>query len=285
MVKFMKIKNKKFKLLLKNKRALFGLIFLAVVIVISIFGPFLTTLDRDRIDTARANISPSLEHILGTDDLGRDIFTRLIYGGRISLAVGMGATFISISIGVFLGAIAGYFGGTIDLIIMVLIDVFMCLPFLIIAIILASIIGPSVWNSVLIIGFLGWTTIARIVRGQVLALKERQFIEAARCLGMDSMEIIFKHIIPNIISPIIVYATLGIAGAILAEAGLSYLGMGVKQPIPSWGNMLSTARNMKSLMMYWWEWAPAGVMVFATILSINFIGDGLRDAMNPKTKE
>ncbi|WP_454055635.1 ABC transporter permease, partial [Clostridium sp. Marseille-Q7071] len=176
-------------------------------------------------------------------------------------------------------------GGKIDLLIMILVDVFMCLPFFIIAIILASLIGPSMWNSVIIIGFLGWTTIAKIVRGQVLAIKEQQFIEAARCLGMDSMEIIFKHIIPNIISSIIVYATLGIAGAILAEAGLSYLGMGVKQPVPSWGNMLSTARNMKSLMRYWWQWAPPGIMVFLTILSINFIGDGLRNIMNPRTKE
>lgn len=285
MVKFMNIKNKKFKLLLKNKRALFGCVFLILIILISLFGVLVVTHDRDYINTAISNTPPSLEHLLGTDDLGRDILIRLIYGGRVSLAVGIGATFISLTIGVILGAVAGYFGGIIDIVIMVLVDIFMCLPFFIIAIILASLIGPSVWNSVIIIGCLGWTTIARIVRGQVLALKERQFIEAGRCIGMDSMDIILKHIIPNIISPIIVYATLGIAGAILAEAGLSYLGMGVKQPIPSWGNMLSTARNMKSLMMYWWEWAPAGVMVFLTILSINFIGDGLRDVINPKSKE
>jgi len=281
----MNINNKKAKLILKNKSVVFGLIFLGFITVISIFGPLVMTKDRDQINTSIANKPPSLEHVLGTDDLGRDILVRLVYGGRVSLAVGIGATFISLTIGVFLGAIAGYFGGKIDLLIMILVDVFMCLPFFIIAIILASLIGPSMWNSVIIIGFLGWTTIAKIVRGQVLAIKERQFIEAARCLGMDSMEIIFKHIIPNIISSIIVYATLGIAGAILAEAGLSYLGMGVKQPVPSWGNMLSTARNMKSLMRYWWQWAPPGIMVFLTILSINFIGDGLRNIINPRTKE
>lgn len=285
MVNFMNINNKKAKLILKNKSVVFGLIFLGFITVISIFGPLVMTKDRDQINTSIANKPPSLEHVLGTDDLGRDILVRLVYGGRVSLAVGIGATFISLTIGVFLGAIAGYFGGKIDLLIMILVDVFMCLPFFIIAIILASLIGPSMWNSVIIIGFLGWTTIAKIVRGQVLAIKERQFIEAARCLGMDSMEIIFKHIIPNIISSIIVYATLGIAGAILAEAGLSYLGMGVKQPVPSWGNMLSTARNMKSLMRYWWQWAPPGIMVFLTILSINFIGDGLRNIINPRTKE
>ncbi|GCD12667.1 ABC transporter permease [Clostridium tagluense] len=281
----MKINNKKFKLLLKNKRVVFAVIFLTVVVLISVFAPLLITVDRDQINTAISNTPPSLEHLLGTDDLGRDIFVRLIYGGRISLAVGMGATFISVTIGVILGATAGYFGGAIDMVIMVLLDIFMCLPFFIIAIILASLIGPSIWNSVIIIGFLGWTTIARIVRGEVLALKERQFIEAARCIGMDSIDIIFKHIIPNIISSIIVYATLGIAGAILAEAGLSYLGMGVKQPIPSWGNMLSTARNMRSLMLYWWEWAPPGVMVFLTILSINFMGDVLRNVIKPNAKE
>ena len=281
----MNINNKKAKLILSNKRAVFGLIFLGLITLTSIFGPLLMTKDRDEINTSIANKAPSIEHVLGTDDLGRDILVRLVYGGRVSLAVGLGATFISLTIGVFLGAIAGYFGGKIDLLITILIDIFMCLPFFIIAIILASLIGPSMWNSVVIIGFLGWTTIARIVRGQVLALKERQFIEAATCLGMDSMEIIFKHIIPNIMSSIIVYATLGIAGAILAESGLSYLGMGVKQPVPSWGNMLSTARNMKSLMRYWWQWAPPGVMVFLTILSINFIGDGLRRTINPRTKE
>ncbi len=285
MVNFMNINNKKAKLILKNKSVVFGVIFLGFITVISIFGPLVMTKDRDQINTSIANKPPSLEHVLGTDDLGRDILVRLVYGGRVSLAVGIGATFISLTIGVFLGAIAGYFGGKIDLLIMILVDVFMCLPFFIIAIILASLIGPSMWNSVIIIGFLGWTTIAKIVRGQVLAIKEQQFIEAARCLGMDSMEIIFKHIIPNIISSIIVYATLGIAGAILAEAGLSYLGMGVKQPVPSWGNMLSIARNMKSLMRYWWQWAPPGIMVFLTILSINFIGDGLRNIISPRTKE
>ncbi|WP_291583644.1 ABC transporter permease [Clostridium sp. UBA6640] len=281
----MNINNKKIKLMLRSKSVAFGVIFLGFITVASIFGPLIMTKDRDQINTSIANKPPSLEHVLGTDDLGRDILVRLVYGGRVSLAVGIGATFISLTIGVFLGAIAGYFGGKIDLLIMILVDVFMCLPFFIIAIILASLIGPSMWNSVIIIGFLGWTTIAKIVRGQVLAIKERQFIEAARCLGMDSIEIIFKHIIPNIISSIIVYATLGIAGAILAESGLSYLGMGVKQPIPSWGNMLSTARNMKSLMRYWWQWAPPGIMVFLTILSINFIGDGLRNIISPRTKE
>ncbi|NEU05341.1 oligopeptide ABC transporter permease [Clostridium senegalense] len=281
----MKIKRRIIKDLLKNKRSLFGVIFLTLTILTSIFAPLILNRDRDLINTAISNMSPSFKYILGTDDLGRDNFIRLIYGGRVSLAVGIGATLISVLIGVLLGAVAGYFGGAIDIIIVVLIDVFMCIPFLVIALILASIIGASVWNSILIIGFLGWTTIARIVRGQVFELKERQFIEAAKCLGMGPMDIIFKHIIPNISSTIIVYATLGVGGAILAESGLSYLGMGVKQPVPSWGNMLSVARNMKSLTMYWWQWAPPGIMVFLTILSINFIGDGLREAINPKAKE
>ena len=277
--------NKRIFKLLKNKKAIIGCAILIFIILLSLIGSIVTCHERDLIDTAIANSKPSFEHILGTDDLGRDVFVRLSYGGRVSLAVGIGATAISLIIGVTFGAIAGYYGGTIDHIIMIFIDIFMCLPFLVIAIILADLIGASVWNSVFIIGCLGWTTIARIVRGQVMTLKQRQFVEAAKCVGMNSMEIIIKHIIPNSIPTIIVYATLGIAGAILAEAGLSYLGMGVKQPIPSWGNMLSTARNMKSLMRYWWEWAPAGIMIFLTILSINFIGDAIREVLNPKVKE
>ncbi|MDU1413515.1 MAG: ABC transporter permease [Clostridium sp.] len=277
--------NKKTFNLIKNKKVVVGCVILLLIVLLSIFGSIVVKCDRDFIDTSISNRPPSFEHFLGTDDLGRDVFVRLSYGGRVSLAVGIFATAISLIIGVTLGSIAGFYGGIIDHIIMICVDIFMCLPFLVVAIILADIIGPSVWNSVIIIGCLGWTTIARIVRGQVLVLKQKQFIEAAKCLGMDSHEIIIKHIIPNSIPTIIVYATLGIAGAILAEAGLSYLGMGVKQPIPSWGNMLATARNMKSLIKYWWQWSPAGMMVFLTILSINFIGDGIRETLNPKARE
>lgn len=268
----------------KNKLALFGMILLSITITLSIFAPVITTYDRDAIDTSNSYEKPSAVHWLGTDELGRDTFTRLIYGGRISLSVGLVSTGISVVIGVILGATGGYHGGMIDNIIMRIVDIFMCFPFFLIAIVIASILGPSIWNVMIISGILSWTNIARIVRAQVLSLKQSEFIEAAKALGLNSKDIIIKHIIPNIMAPIIVYATLGIARGIISEAGLSFLGLGVKPPTPSWGNMLAAAQSMRSLRLHWWLWIPPGLMVFFTILSINFLGDGLRDALDPKLK-
>jgi len=269
----------------RNKLAMFGLTILLITITIAVLAPVITPYDRDAIDTANSYKAPSAEHWLGTDELGRDTFTRLIYGGRISLSVGLVSTGISVAIGVLLGAVGGYHGGIADMIIMRLVDIFMCFPFFLIAIVIASILGPSIWNVMIISGTLSWTYIARIVRAEVLSIKEREFIEAAKALGLNSKDIIVKHIIPNIVAPIIVYATLGIARGILSEASLSYLGLGVKPPTPSWGNMLSAAQSMRSLRMHWWLWIPPGLMVFLTILSINFLGDGLRDALDPKLKQ
>jgi len=269
----------------KNKLAMLGLIILFITIVVSIFAPIITGYDRDAIDTANSYKAPSAEHWLGTDELGRDTFTRLIYGGRISLSVGLVSTGISVVIGVLLGAIGGYHGGITDNIIMRVVDIFMCFPFFLIAIVIAAILGPSIWNVMIISGILSWTGIARIVRAEVLSLKQREFIEAAKALGLNSRDIIIKHIIPNIMAVIIVYATLGIARGIISEAGLSFLGLGVKPPTPSWGNMLASAQSMRSLRLHWWLWIPPGLMVFLTILSINFLGDGLRDALDPKLKQ
>lgn len=274
-----------FMRLKKNKLAMIGFFLLCAVITISLFAPFLSNHDRDAIDTTKTYQKPSQEHWLGTDELGRDTFTRLIYGGRISLSVGLVSTAIAVIIGVSLGTIGGYHGGLIDTIIMRIVDVFMCFPFFLIAIVVASILGPSIWNVMIISGVLGWTGIARIVRAQVLSLKQQEFIEAARSLGLNSADIIIKHIIPNIVAPIIVYATLGIARGVLSEAGLSFLGLGVKPPTPSWGNMLASAQSMRSLRLHWWLWIPPGSLVFLMILSINFLGDGLRDALDPKLKQ
>lgn len=269
----------------KNRLAMFGLAILCITIIASLFAPLITGYDRDAIDTANSYAKPSAIHWLGTDELGRDTFTRLVYGGRISLSVGLVSTGISVAIGVVLGAIGGYHGGTADNIIMRIVDIFMCFPFFLIAIVIAAILGPSIWNVMIISGILSWTGIARIVRAEVLSLKQKEFIEAAKALGLDSIDIIIKHILPNIMAPIIVYATLGIARGIISEAGLSYLGLGVKPPTPSWGNMLAAAQSMRSLRLHWWLWIPPGLMVFLTILSINFFGDGLRDALDPKLKQ
>jgi peptide/nickel transport system permease protein len=267
-----------------NKLAIFGLSIIIVLIIVTLLAPIITSFDRDSVDLLNIESNPSGKHILGTDELGRDVFTRLIYGGRVSLSVGIVATMIELIIGITLGTISGYFGGAIDKIIMGLVDIIMCFPFMVIAITMASILCLSIWNVIIIIGILDWTKITRIVRAEVLAIKQREFIEAAKATGLNNKDIILKHIIHNIYAPIIVYGTLGIAHGILSEAGLSFLGLGVKQPQPSWGNMLSAAQNMRVLESEWWLWMPPGIMVFLTIISINFLGDGLRDALDPKLK-
>ncbi|WP_318011107.1 oligopeptide ABC transporter permease [Clostridium sp. FP2] len=268
----------------QNKLAMIGIIILAVLITSAIIAPFLTKYKMDDIDLFNISAAPNTDHILGTDDLGRDVFTRLFSGGRVSLGVGIFATLIQILIGVTLGAVSGYYGGFIDSIVMRLVDIIMCFPLFIIAVALAAVMGPSIWNLIIIIAILSWTGIARIVRAEVLSLKEREFIEASRALGLNDFEIIRKHVLPNILSPILVSATLAIADAILTEAALSFLGMGVKPPQPSWGNMLSAAQSMRTLRYEWWLWVPPGLLIFFTVLSINFLGDGLRDIMDPKEK-
>lgn len=269
----------------RNKFAVFGAVILIILMLLAIIAPIISPYGRDTVDLLNIEAAPTAQHILGTDDLGRDVFVRLIYGGQVSLSVGIVAIIIQLAIGITLGAIAGYFNGIIDKIIMRFVDMVLCFPFLVIAITMASILGPSIWNVMIIIGILGWPKIARIVRAEILSLKEREFVEAARALGLDNKDIILKHLIHNIYAPIIVYGTLGIAQGILYESFLSFLGMGVTQPQPSWGNMLTAAQNMRVLQSEWWLWIPPGLCVFLTIVSINFLGDGLRDALDPKIKE
>lgn len=266
----------------RNRLAMFGLYVLSILTLMAILAPLITPYDRDFINMAKISQAPSSSHWLGTDELGRDVFTRLVYGARVSISVGIISTAISVLIGVVLGAVGGYLGGVVDSIVMRIVDVFMCFPFYLIAVVMAGILGPSLLNLMLISGILSWPRIARIVRAEVLSLKHREFIEASRALGLNSRKIIFKHIIPNTMAPIIVYATLGIAQGILMEAGMSFLGLGVKQPVPSWGNMLSAAQDFSVLISQAWLWIPPGAMVLFTVLSINFLGDGLRDALDPK---
>ena len=278
------MKNEVLKKFLKNKLAVIGLVILTIFVLAAVFAPFITSFDRDSIDLMNIESAPNSLHILGTDELGRDVFTRLLYGGRVSLGVALCATVIQLLIGVSLGCISGFYGKWVDNIVMRVVDTVMCFPFFVIAITIAALFGASVWNIILIIGCLQWTGVSRIVRAKILSLKQSEFIEAARAMGLSSFEIISKHLLPNVLSPIIVNATLNVANGILMEAGISFLGLGVKQPQPSWGNMLSAAQSMRVLQYEWWLWIPAGSLIILMVLSINFVGDGLRDALDPKTR-
>jgi peptide/nickel transport system permease protein len=250
---------------------------LAVLTLFSLIGPFFSPFDRDAVEVEKIQEPPGDGHILGTDELGRDIFVRLAYGGRVSLSVGIIAMLIQLVIGVTLGSVAGFYGGIYDSLIMRLTDVIMCFPFFVIALSVAALTGPSFSNVILIIGLLRWPSMARVVRSGILALKNTEFIEAARALGLTKREIIFRHLLPNSLGPIIVSGTLNVAYAVLLEASLSFLGLGIAPPQPSWGTMLSAAQSMSILQKCWWIWIPPGLMVLMVVLSINFIGEGLSD--------
>ena len=266
----------------RNKLAVLGLIMLIFFVLLSAFAPLLTDHDPHRSNLRNRNLPPSGEHLFGTDDMGRDIFARTLYGGRISLSVGLVSVGISLSIGVVLGATAGFFGGMVDTVIMRIADVFYSFPFMILAITISSIFGPSIYNTMIILGILSWPSSARLLRAEFLKLKSTDFSLAATALGANPTRVMFRHILPNAISPLLVSATLGVASAILSEAGLSFLGLGVPPPAPSWGNMLNRARPLHILGSMPWMWLPPGIAIFIIVLSINFVGDGLRDAFDPR---
>ncbi len=274
----------------KNKMAMAGLWVTIILILIAIFAPFIApyspyyspVMEEGKIELSMQGMSWA--HPFGTDKLGRDIFSRVIYGTRISLMVGLIAQGISLLIGIALGALAGYYGGWVDDIISYLINVFLAFPYLLFCIaILAVFKDPGVEKVFIAIGLISWPGLARIVRGQIMSLKEEEYVEAARSLGANDFRIIFKHLIPNCLAPIIVTITLGVAGAILAEAGLSFLGLGAQPPEPSWGLMLSTGkgylRSHPRMMLF------PGMAIMITVLAFNLFGDGLRDALDPKMKD
>jgi len=265
----------------RHRLAMIGLTILVVLGLVSIFAPLLTTYSPTAVDLSAYRLGPSREHWLGTDTAGRDVFTRLLYAGRVSLTVGLVAVAIYTGIGIVLGVLAGYYGGWVDSVIMRLADVVLSFPTLIIIITLASVLGPSIYNLMLAIGLLGWPPIARLLRGQLLSLRETEFIIGARAVGCSDSRLIFRHLMPNAMAPVLVAATFGIAYAILIEAGLSFLGLGVQPPTPSWGNMLTDAQSLTVLESMPWLWLPPGLMIALAVLSINFIGDGLRDALDP----
>lgn len=275
----------------RNKLAVAGGYILIFIILFSFVGPFLSPYKNETTHLADAMKEPSLRHFLGTDEVGRDLFTRLMYAGRISLSVGIVAVLIEVIIGSILGAISGFYGGIVDGIIMRIVDIFMCCPHLPLLIMLGAVMSDlkvppqyRMYVVMLIIGFLSWAGLCRIVRAQILSLREQEFMQAAEALGLRDRRKIFKHLLPNTFASIIVAATLGIAGAILTESSLSFLGLGVTPPTPSWGTMIQAVSNTYVLRHQPWIWMPPGICIFLTVMAINLFGDGLRDALDPKLK-
>lgn len=275
----------------RHRLAMAGMFVLAFLVIGTLVGPFLWTVDYEALDFSKAFIAPGREHPLGTDDLGRDLFARALYGGRVSIAVGIVAVLISISLGTLVGSVSGYFGGRIDQGLMRLTDVFLALPILPLLLLtiylfrdtLRQAFGPELGIFLLIVGVIGllnWMPTARLVRGAFLSLKQKEFVEAARCIGAPDRRIIVVHILPNVMSPILVAATVGVGAAIITESALSFLGLGFPPDFPTWGRVLYDAQNFIDIAPYW-ALAP-GLLIFLTVLSINYMGDGLRDALDPR---
>ena len=271
-----------FKRLLRNKASLISLIILSLITLLSFFGPYLLQYDFYETDWNSIYLPPNIEngHYFGTDGNGRDLLVRILYGGRLSLSIGIIATLVSVSIGVTYGTIAGYIGGKVDTIMMRIVEILYAMPYLIFVIILMVVFGRNIYLLFIAIGAVEWLTMARIVRGQTISIKEKEFIEASKSLGQSSLLIIIKHIIPNLAGTIIVYITLMVPSVIILESFLSFLGLGVQEPLTSWGVLISEgAREMETA---WWLLIFPGLFMVLTLASLNFIGDGLRDALDPK---
>jgi peptide/nickel transport system permease protein len=270
---------------LQNRLAVIGLVVLGVVILSALLAPWISPHDPNFQNLRQRLAPPGAEFWLGTDHLGRDLFSRLLHAGRISLFVGFAAMAGAVLIGTGIGAVAGYYGGRIDAVLMRLVDVVISFPNIFLLIALIAILEPSLDKLIVVFAFLSWTGTARLVRGEFLTLKQRDFVLAARMLGMSPGRIIFGQILPNAMGPIIVAATLSVGGFILAESALSFLGLGVQPPTASWGNMLTNAQGVGIFRTAWWYPTFPGLMILVTVLSFNFVGDGLRDALDPRVIE
>jgi peptide/nickel transport system permease protein len=267
---------------LKNKMAVAGSIVVMLLFAVSLLAPWIAPYDPSTINLKHVLAPPSFGHPLGTDQLGRDVLSRMIWGARISLKVGFVATGIAMLIGTILGAASGYYGRWVDAIIMRFVDIMLCFPtfFLILAVI--AILEPSIWNIMIVIGLTGWMGITRLVRADFISLKERDFVSAARVIGASDFRIIFVHILPNAMASVLVATTLGIAGAILTESALSFLGIGVQPPIPSWGNILTAGKD--NIDIAWWLSLYPGLAILITVLGYNLLGEGIRDSLDPRLR-
>lgn len=267
---------------MSNKLAVLGTVVFLTITIMSVFAPLFTKYDPNAIDYTAFLQKPSAAHLFGTDELGRDIFARVLYGGRVSIAVGIISSLISGAIGVVLGALAGYFGGKFDAIVLRISEVLMTFPNMILILVLSSILGPSVGNIILVLSFRGWMTTFRMVRNRFMSVKEEVYVEASRSFGLSDLRIIFSDILPNTLSPVVVSFSMNVAHFILTEAGLSFLGLGVPSGTPTWGNIINAAKSINVIQNSWWVWMIPGLVISFFTLSTNFIGDGLRDAMDAK---
>lgn len=267
----------------RHRLAMVGLAIIALFVLMAVFAPLLATHDPKQLNLLDIRQSPSGSHWLGTDGTGYDVWSRLVYGSRVSLIVGFGAVALSITIGILVGLLSGYYGGIVDGALGRLIDTFQSMPAFLMAVVFVSLIGPNTKSIIGVIALLGWPATARLVRGQFLALRDAEFVVAARVIGASNRSIIFRHLLPNVLGPVSVAATFGVAGAILTEAGLSFLGLGVRPPAPTWGSMVSQARSADVLSNMQWVWVPPAAAIALVVLAVNFVGDGLRDAVDPES--
>jgi len=267
----------------RNRLAISGLALVLGLCAAALLAHWLAPYDPDFIDLKQVLMPPSPAHLLGTDTLGRDVLSRIIFGARVSLLVGFVAVGIATLIGVLVGALAGYYGGALDQILMRLVDLMLCFPtiFLILAVI--AVLGPSIWNIMAVIGLTSWMGVARLVRAEFLSLREREFVVAARALGASDARLIWRHLLPNALTPVMVSATLGVAGAILVESSLSFLGLGVQPPTPSWGNMLTMGKD--NIEIAWWLSVFPGLAILVTVMSYNLLGEGIREAIDPRLRD
>lgn len=266
----------------RNRLAMVGLVLIIVLVLVAIFAPVIAPYDIDERETGNFRAPPSGDHWFGTDTIGLDVFSRVVFGARVSLKIGILATAIALVIGLLLGAVAGYYGRFLDTLIMRITDIFLAIPYIVLAVAIASVLGRSENTVILVLGFTGWLGIARIVRSSFLSLRQMEYVEAARALGYGQMRIMFRHILPNALQPIIVYGTIAVGSVILSEAALSFLGVGPTYPTPAWGLMVADAKGALSVaphMLFF-----PGMAIFLTVLAFVFVGDGLRDALDPKLK-
>ena len=279
------LSNQSVKKFMHNRKAVLGLIIVCFLVLAVILMPIFMKLDPYTTDRAVGfNKAPCPGHLLGTDDVGRDLFARLLYGGRISLFVGIMSTIISVLIGIPLGLIAGYFRGIAETVIMRVADAFMSFPTMVLILVLVAVFGPSILTVTVVIGVLGWTAIAKLIYGNVLSIREREYIQATKAIGMSTPKILLSEVLPNAIPPVWANISFRVAGAILTESSLSFLGMGVQTPQASWGNIIFAAQNLLVLTARPWVWFPPGICIILVVVGFNFIGEGVRDALDPKTK-
>ncbi|MCP4385996.1 MAG: ABC transporter permease [Hyphomicrobiales bacterium] len=267
--------------LLNNRLAVVGLVLFTVILLMAIFAPLLTSYDPLKINLRAILQPPSWEHWFGTDTTGRDVFARVLYGGRVSILVGLGSALLAATIGAGIGCYTGYKGGWVDVIALRISEIFMSFPQVILVLLLVSIVGQSLINLIIIFVMTGWGAMYRLARARMLSLREEEYVQALQSFGLSTPKICYKHILPNTLGPIMVNVTLTTAMFILAEAGLSFLGLGVPLNIPTWGNILNVAQDLRVLQNNWWMWLPVGLMISLFVLSVNFIGDGLRDSTDP----